>query len=134
MSDDLNKAFNIIPQDVSLPTIAPPPEVSKDFEYSRDNLYTIIDTGQRALKNMFEIAETSQHPKAYEVLASFIKSMVNANKELIDIQIQRQHYEKNNRDAGVDDSHGTVINNNTLIMTSAEMARLVSDQLKAIGK
>jgi hypothetical protein len=60
----------------------------KDFEISRANLRTLIDGGKDAFDKLRELAEQSQHPRAYEVLAKMLDSLVQANMEYLGLQQQ----------------------------------------------
>jgi hypothetical protein len=60
----------------------------KDFEFVRANLKELIEKGNISLDTLQVLAERSQHPRAYEVLAKTIDSIVNANRELMDLQIK----------------------------------------------
>jgi hypothetical protein len=54
-----------------------------DFQYSRENLYNIIERGSDAMDGLLEIAKETEHPRAYEVVGQLIDKLTNANKELI---------------------------------------------------
>lgn len=58
----------------------------KDFEFARGNLKEVIEKGNLAIADLQILAERSQIPRAYEVLAKMIDSMVGANKELLELQ------------------------------------------------
>jgi hypothetical protein len=60
----------------------------KDFEFARANLREVISKGNLTMDNLTNLAERSQHPRAYEVLAKMIDSLVNANRELLDLQVK----------------------------------------------
>jgi hypothetical protein len=59
---------------------------SKDFEFARANLRNLIEKGNMTVDNLVQLAEASQHPGVYSVLAKTIDSIVAANKELLDLQ------------------------------------------------
>ena len=59
---------------------------SKDFEYSRSNLYEMIQDGKEAMFKLAEIASSSQHPRAFEVYAKLMDTMIHANEKLLDMQ------------------------------------------------
>jgi len=58
----------------------------KDFEFARSNLKEVIEKGSLAIADLQILAERSQVPRAYEVLAKMMDSMVGANKELLELQ------------------------------------------------
>jgi hypothetical protein len=61
-------------------------DIDTDYRYARENLYEIIENGSHALHELVEIAKASEHPRAFEVVASLMKTLTDANKDLIDIQ------------------------------------------------
>ena len=58
----------------------------EDFEYARDNLKGIIDNGQQVIEELSSIASTSESPRAFEVLSALMKTIVDANKDLLELQ------------------------------------------------
>ena len=59
-----------------------------DYEYTRGNLYSLIEKGQEALDRIMEVAEDGQQPRAFEVVSQLMKTMIDANKDLISLQKQ----------------------------------------------
>ena len=58
----------------------------EDFEYARDNLKSIIDNGTATIEELSSIASTSESPRAFEVLSALMKTIVDANKDLLELQ------------------------------------------------
>ena len=89
VDDKLNEVFEIAPTVENLPTekVVPPraekDDSDTDFQYSRENLYNIIERGSDAMDGLLEIAKETEHPRAYEVVGQLIDKLTNANKELI---------------------------------------------------
>ena len=80
----LDKTFNITPEVVEEKAEVIKPEkpdrltkddIEKDYEYTRANLYSLIETGQEALNGILELAGESASPRAYEVAGQIIKSV-----------------------------------------------------------
>lgn len=63
--------------------------LDSDRDYARANFYDVIETGSRALQDMIEVAGQSQHPRAYEVVATLMKALTDANKDLVDMSEKR---------------------------------------------
>ena len=61
-------------------------DVTKDYEYTRGNLYSIIEKGQEAINGILELAQESDQPRAYEVAGQLIKSVSDATDKLMDLQ------------------------------------------------
>ncbi len=70
----------------------PPTEMSDtlqdDYDYARGNLRNIIDNGENVLQSLINIAQVSEHPRAFEVVSQLMKTMIDANKDLISLQKQ----------------------------------------------
>lgn len=99
-----------------------------DFQYTRANLYNIIETSSKALAHLAQIASQSQHPRAFEVLAALTKTIADANKELIKIHAEKQRLD--NEDPSFKEP--TTVTNNLFVGTTAELdamiKRIKSDQ------
>ena len=61
-------------------------EIDADYQYARDNLRSIINAAQASIQDLSSIASTSESPRAYEVLSGLIKTIVDANKDLLELQ------------------------------------------------
>ena len=61
-------------------------DIRKDYEYTRGNLYSIIEKGQEAINGILELAQESEMPRAYEVAGQLIKNVSDATDKLMDIQ------------------------------------------------
>lgn len=61
-------------------------EIDSDYKYARENLYGVIEKGTEALDTLIELAKASEHPRAFEVVSQLTKTLVDANKDLLDIQ------------------------------------------------
>ena len=61
-------------------------DVTKDYEYTRANLYSLIEKGQESLNGIMELAGESASPRAYEVAGQIIKSVADTTDKLLDLQ------------------------------------------------
>lgn len=66
------------------------PQIEADFDYARENMMEVINKGQEALFDLMDVARQSQHPRAYEVLATMMNTMVGASKDLLDLQARKK--------------------------------------------
>ena len=58
----------------------------KDYEYTRAELYRLIDQGQEAVQGALEVAQESGHPRAYEVATNAMKQVADMTDKLMDLQ------------------------------------------------
>ena len=92
--DDLNETFNVSDDIVKAEVVkkelnnvkSNSDDVKKDYEYTRGNLYSIIEKGQEALNGVLELAQESEMPRAYEVAGQLIKNVADATDKLLDLQ------------------------------------------------
>ena len=135
MKNNLDDAFNITPTEVEVdqtevkepvgiqkPDRLTKDDIEKDYEYTRGNLYSIIEKGQEAINGILELAQDSEMPRAYEVAGKLIKSVSDATDKLMDLQ-------KKVKDVNVDSpSKGpSTVNNALFVGSTAELAKLLKN-------
>ena len=105
-----------------LPDVEVNEDVDKDFQTARNNLHNIIHKGNDALEEALLVAKTSEHPRAFEVVGGLIKTLVDANKDLLDIQKKLKDLKKS------DDPKETPqnINNSIFVGSAAELQALIN--------
>ena len=69
-------------------------KLNDDFEYSRATYYELLEKGKESLEDMMEVARSSEHPRAYEVLSNLIKNMADVNDKLMDLNKKRKDMDK----------------------------------------
>ena len=72
-------------------------EVQKDYEYTRGNLYSLIEKGQEALNGIMEVAEEQGSARAYEVAGQIIKSVADTTDKLMDLQKKVKEVDEDNQ-------------------------------------
>ena len=104
-------------------------DITKDYEYTRGNLYSIIEKGQEAINGILELAQDSEMPRAYEVAGQLIKSVSDATDKLMDLQ-------KKLKDVNEEDAKGptNVTNNALFVGSTADLAKLIKGEQKASKK
>ena len=105
------------------------PELNKDYKDVRSNLHHIIDSGQIAIDGILRVASEGESPRAYEVVSQLIKSVSEANKDLIGLHKQMKDIKKEDADS----QQAQNITNNTLFVGSTkELQDMVKKQAKQI--
>ena len=99
-------------------------DIRKDYEYSRGNLYSIIEKGQEALNGVIELAQETEMPRAYEVAGQLIKSVSDATEKLIDLQKKLKDIQSDDKKKGPT----SVTNNALFIGSTAELSKLLKQQ------
>jgi len=98
-------------------------EIKRDYEYTRSNLYSLIEKGQETLDGIMELAQESDSPRAYEVAGQIIKSVADTADKLIDLQKKMKDVYKND-----DNSPKTITNNALFVGSTAELAKFLKNQ------
>ena len=75
-------------------------DLKKDYEYTRANLYSIIEKGQEAINGILELAQETELPRAYEVAGQLIKNVSDATEKLIDVQKKLKDIEETKESKG----------------------------------
>lgn len=94
-------------------------KLENDFEYARGNLYGVIENGSNALNDLLQVAQQSQHPRAYEVIANLVKTLTEANIALMDLTKKKKDI---TNDAGRNPS---TVNNNLFVGSTGELQKLI---------
>jgi len=97
---------------------------SKDFETARANLHEMINDGKEAMFKLAEIASSSQHPRAFEVYAKLMDTMIQANEKLLDMQEKIR--EIRHADSPMNEQAKSVTNN-LFVGSTAELQKVLKD-------
>ena len=126
--DSIDKALNVESSIVGLdkqPTeievgITKPDDTKKDYDYTRANLYSLIEKGQESLNGILELAGESASPRAYEVAGQIIKSVADTTDKLLDLQKKVKELDEDNPK-----SPNTVTNNAVFVGSTTELQKLL---------
>ena len=98
LEDALNINSEIIEaeQEILAPSIISSSNVDadEDFLKAKSNIAKLIEKGEDAVDGILQLAKESEQPRAYEVASTLIKTMVDANKELLDVHKQKKELDK----------------------------------------
>jgi hypothetical protein len=126
--DDLDKALNIessiVEVEKSTTSIdiipAQTDDIKKDYEYTRANLYSLIEKGQEAINGIMELAGEGGSPRAYEVAGQLIKSVADTTDKLIDLQKKLKDVQEDNTKVS-----NNVTNNAVFVGSTSELSKLL---------
>ena len=129
----LDKTFNVTPEVVeetkSIERAKPAPDrltkddITRDYEYTRGNLYSIIEKGQEAIDGILELSEESEMPRAYEVAGQLIKSVSDATDKLMDLQKKLKDVNEEQVQKGP-----STVNNALFVGSTADLAKLIKGE------
>ena len=127
---NMEQIFDVTPKGEEVPE--PPktavvhynePDMKEDltdaYQQTKENLQGIIDQGKEAMEEILNVAKAGQHPRAFEVYATLLKNMVDANKELLNTQKQMRNI------TGAKKDSGTKIDKAIFVCSTSELNKLL---------
>ena len=138
--NELDQAFDVSSTEVEVtPTESPVDKkierlssqmdhIKKDYEYTRGNLYSIIEKGQEAIDGILELAQESEMPRAYEVAGQLIKNVADATDKLLTLQQKLKDVNEDKVEKGP-----TTVNNALFVGSTAELQKLLKNSTKDIN-
>ena len=129
---DIDRGAEIMKAPVNKPTRTSPKnvksgkeDVTKDYEYSRAQLYSLVEKGQEAVDGALDVAQQSDSARAYEVGGQLIKHVADTADKLIDLQKKMKDIDE------VKDSKTTNVTNNSLFVGStSDLQKMLKDTMK----
>ena len=133
MDDEIGNSLGLAPMKPSLSSeVVEMPETVKrvevvedtvevDYKYARNNFYKVIEKGTQALEDMLDVAKASEHPRAYEVVSTLMKTLVDANKDLVAMGDKKKKDDEPNSDGK------NVTNNNLFVGSTTELQSMLKD-------
>lgn len=109
---------------VSTTVAADDDETVQDIEIARSNIKNIIEYGDDSLREMINLAKQSESPRAYEVAATLMKTLLDANKDFVDMSMKKK-YAKEEIINPKDDAATTNVTNNNLILSTADLLKML---------
>ena len=134
LDDTFNVSSEVVVDKPASVGIQKPPrltqdDITKDYEYTRGNLYSIIEKGQEAINGILELAQESEMPRAYEVAGQLIKSVSDATDKLMDLQKKLKDVEEETKQKGPN-----TVNNALFVGSTAELQKILKSGLKDNSK
>lgn len=100
--------------------VKPDDNTENDYKYARENFYLVIENGTKALEEMMDLARASEHPRAYEVISTLMKTLVDANKDLVAMNEKRQKDKSPQEEKNV-------TNNNLFVGSTSDLQQMLKD-------
>ena len=100
-------------------------DIKKDYEYTRGNLYSLIEKGQEAVNGILELAQETEQARAYEAAGQLIKSVADATDKLLDLQKKLKDVEEDTKK-----NSPTNVTNALFVGSTADLAKLLKSQQK----
>jgi hypothetical protein len=126
LEDNMEEMLNISVDVPSEPIKPAPPKVNKDdqtkdYEYTRGELYSLIDKGQEAVNGALEVAQESGHPRAYEVAVAAMKHVADMTEKLQDLHKKMKDLDEEKK------GPSKVTNNAMFVGSTAELQKMLKE-------
>ena len=95
-------------------------DVKKDYDYTRANLYSLVEKGQEALNGILEVAGEGGSARAYEVAGQLIKHVGDVADKLADL-----HKKVNDIENPKASKTQEVTNNTMFVGSTSELAKFL---------
>lgn len=102
-------------------------KIEDDYDHARNNLRLLLLDGQSALQTALAVAQSSEHPRAIEVVGNLMKQLADINQQLLDLHQQKQ---KLDAPKGSDSKGKTVNNNAIFVGSTSELNKFLSNMNK----
>ena len=113
----------VITQDGEIITL-PSQKIEDDYDAARNNLRQLLLDGQAALQTALAVAQSSEHPRAFEVVGNLMKQLADINQQLLDIHQQKQKLD------GPKSTPSKVTNNAIFVGSTNELSKMIKDMNK----
>ena len=100
--------------------------VDNDFEYSRQIYHDILAKGSSALDDMMEVARATEHPRAFEVLATTMKTLADVNGSLLDLHKKKKDIRKKDDKVALPSAGNTT--NNLFVGSTTDLQKMLLQQ------
>jgi curli biogenesis system outer membrane secretion channel CsgG len=99
-------------------------KVESDYDKTRANLLELLQKGQDALSHALDVAKSSEHPRAFEVVGNLMKQVADINTQLMDLHQQKQKLDEPKGGAK------NVTNNAIFVGSTSELNKLIDKMNK----
>lgn len=106
-------------------------DADKDYTTVRENLKEIVKRGTEAIDGIMMVASETQSPRAYEVVATLIKSVSDANKDLIGLHKQMKEIKKIEVQG---DNNTSITNNSIFVGSTTDLQKMLKGRLKELDE
>ena len=118
--DKLNKTFNVESDNT------PPTEIVKNENgcvKRSAQLYSLVEKGQEAIQGALEVAQNTDHPRAYEVAGNLIKNVADITDKLLDAQKKLKDIEEEKPKGP------STVNNSVFVGSTAELQKILKQKM-----
>jgi len=103
-------------------------ETIQDIELARANIKNIIKKGDESLSELIELAKQSESPRAFEVSANMMKTLLDANRDFVEMSTKRKYAKEELMNPKEEEPATTNVTNNNLILSTADLLAMIKGE------
>jgi hypothetical protein len=122
--------IEIIPPKQPEPIINTPHEdddIKADYNLSRRTFRDLINKGNQAMESLTDLAKESESPRAYEVLATMMRTVADTTKDLYDLQKKT----KDLRDDGKKEQPNVTVEKAVFVGSPTDLLKRIKEEQKS---
>jgi hypothetical protein len=100
-------------------------KIESDYDITRNNLHSLLQQGQDALYHALEIAKSTEHPRAFEVVGNLMKQLADINAQLLDLHSTKRKLDKPSK--AEESSNKQVTNNSIFVGSTSELNKFLNN-------
>jgi hypothetical protein len=144
MNEKLSEIFDVEPiqqtkhqvtvvDEVVVPEVKAIEKIETDYDKTRGNLYSLLQSGQDALMHALEVAKQSEHPRAFEVVGNLMKQLADVNEQLMNLHEKKRKLDmpiKGSVEEGTTPTKQVTNNNAIFIGSTSELSKMIQNMNK----
>ena len=103
-------------------------KIESDYDRTRSNLHSLLQQGQDALYHALEIAKSTEHPRAFEVVGNLMKQLSDVNTQLLDLHDKKRKIDTPSKAEEV--SNKQITNNAIFVGSTSELNKFLNNMNK----
>ena len=126
----IENAVEIIPPNKEPEIINTPHEeddIKADYNLSRRTFRDLINKGNQAMESLTDLAKESESPRAYEVLATMMRTVADTTKDLYDLQKKT----KDLRDDGKKEQPNVTVEKAVFVGSPTDLLKKIKEEQKS---
>lgn len=101
--------------------------IEHDYDTTRNNLHALLIQGQEALMHALDVAKSSEHPRAFEVVGGLMKQLADVNHQLLDLSEKRQKLIEKSKASGETSTPQITNNNAFFVGSTADLNKMIKN-------
>lgn len=102
-------------------------KIEQDYERTRANLHALLQQGQDALIHALEVAKSSEHPRAFEVVGNLMNQLADINEQILKLHERKQKLDGPKEKESKGETKNVTNNNAIFVGSTNELNKLIKN-------